>query len=356
MNQKIARENIKKDKEIAYFPILFFILAPSIILSVVSVCAIENTDITLNPAEAQDVWALVIGISDYGDAEKNLHGASVNSAKMINSTLIDIFGWSISHIRLLLDVESQVNDDVTKKEIQDGIDWLAMREKQNDTVLFYFSGHGSRDQSGEPEFLALNEAQSYSDFLSDDELASMLSQLQSNRVIVILDNCFSGGFAWDGTDKGDLAREGRIILTSCREDEYSYASGLQGGTDWKQRFTSYLVEGLVDGKTVEGAFHYASETITQTFQFVTVQHPQMYDGVNPITKSSPDVTLIVFGTVIPIAALAIVLFLMSNKRKPTAAQPGIVPSAYFCPVCNKSLVWMPQHQKLYCPNCKRQIA
>jgi len=354
MNRNAASANRRKSNKTVYLLILCFIVGPPLLFGAVLVYASQNTGVSLKASEAGDEWAVLIGISDYRGVGENLHGAPVNGAKTINSMLIDTFAWSSSHIRLLLDEEDKSYDDVTKTEIRDAIDWLTMRVGKNDTILFYYSGHGSRSQSGEPEYIAPNRAQSFSEYISDNELANMLSQVESNQMIVIIDACYSGGFAWDGASPGDLAKNGRIILASSREDEYSYAVGSQDGTEWKQRFTSYLVEGLNDGKTLEDAFKQAQEAVSKTYLSVPAQHPQMYDGLNP-TRLNLDAIGKMLGIVTLTATAALVLVFVNNRRSAFASQPHFLPSAYVCPVCNTSLAWIPQHQQLYCPNCKKRF-
>jgi hypothetical protein len=152
-------------------------------------------------------------------------------------------------------------------------------------------------------------------------------------VIIVLNSCYSGGFAWDGTNEGDLAKDGRMVLTSSREDEYSYTVGSQGDTEWRERFTFYLIEGLKNGKTVEGAFQYAQETVTKTSQINMPQHPQIYDGVNPI-KLNLDEIGTMLGIVTLLATSVLILVLIKNWRKPRASQPEIT----------TSLTWPPYKQ------------
>lgn len=353
MNQNTAGKKARVSRKIMYLLLLSLILGPPILFAVIAFCVAQNTDITLNVSGTENVWAVVIGICDYEDSAK-LQDGPINSAKLINSTLVDIFRWPRSHIRLLLDEEGSESDDVSKREIQNAVTWLANCEDQESTVLFYFSGHGWRNESGEPEYIVPGEARYLSEYVSDDELANMLNQLESKQTIVIIDSCESGGFAWDGDSRGDLAKDGRIILVSSREDEYSYIDPVPSITEWNHRFTWYLVQGFEEGKAVEKAFQYAQEKSSQTSQLVSPQHPQMYDGVSPITLNLDTVGK-ELGAITLVGGLCSVFMVIKNRRQSSASHPQTLPSAYVCPFCNENLAWIPHHKQLYCLKCKKRI-
>lgn len=90
----------------------------------------------------------------------------------------------------------------------------------NDTVVFFFSGHGNQvgDQNGDEadgsdETILLADGP-----VSDDELGSLL-QGGHARDFVALDSCYSGGFA------RDLARlENSVGFYASREDQVSYVA------------------------------------------------------------------------------------------------------------------------------------
>lgn len=96
-----------------------------------------------------------------------------------------------------------------------------------DLLVFFYSGHGGRsraaaidpsDPDGFGEYLALPEGSR----LTDDELAAALPG--RGRVLVVLDSCFSGGFARDTID-----RPGRAGIFACTEDATSLVWPGRGG-------------------------------------------------------------------------------------------------------------------------------
>lgn len=106
-----------------------------------------------------------------------------------------------------------------------------------DTVIVYFSGHGTRVANtlvtgeadpevgdGKDEVLLLRDS-----VLVDDELAVLLGRLQARRVIVILDSCYSG----HGTRGGKGARRSGLVAKvtpelNDREAKLRLLGGLGG--------------------------------------------------------------------------------------------------------------------------------
>jgi uncharacterized caspase-like protein len=154
----------------------------------------------------------------------------------------------------------------TANTIRDDLKWLAKAtaEDEKATALFYFSGHGER--------IAIDEQISHylipydcnpddldGTAISSTELARLLHAIRAPRLLVLLDNCYSGGvneikgvrmeqgIFKDGSGKEDkeyyeqLAQgEGRVIIASSRSTEKSQASSAMNNS----LFTHYLLEAL----------------------------------------------------------------------------------------------------------------
>src|SRR5512147_885709 len=93
--------------------------------------------------------ALLVGINDYapiGAGGPDLRGC-VNDVRDMAHTLnvLGIVPAAPGSMRLLTDGRA------TRKGIMDGLRWLLTGAKRNDTLVFYYSGHGSQlaDISGE---------------------------------------------------------------------------------------------------------------------------------------------------------------------------------------------------------------
>jgi hypothetical protein len=219
------------------------------------------------------------------------------------NTLVSLHNWREDHIIRLVDSEA------SKLGIINAIFNIAQVDNSDDVFLFFFSGHGTHGEDlsptdetdGSDEYICPwnSLTNSHENDIRDDEFEEILSYLDSNRRVVILDTCYSGGFPKaaeitiktkpdvgyatisDGFDK-DLNKAGYIVLTACDDNELSVEDGsLQNGV-----FTYYLVEGMNSGfpadtdldekVSAEESFDYTSP---RTTAFNPDQHPQMYDGI-----------------------------------------------------------------------------
>lgn len=98
-------------------------------------------------------------------------------------------------------------------------------------------------------------------FILDDELPSVFTGIQGN-LILVFDNCFSGGLAGPNEGTKDLIKattQPMIVLQSCGTNQRSAAAGVWpntlgpgGGTHWHGFFSGGLVEGLADSKVGPG--------------------------------------------------------------------------------------------------------
>jgi len=222
-------------------------------------------------------WALVVGCEHYTGQDDAKY--AISSAESVAFELSES-GWSVSLLR-----------DATADEIVNGLEEIAKKEDMDDVVLFYFSGHGSaapnltNPSQYDEAFIMASDGFDLGTQpqLGRYNLVHIFDSMFSEHIVLIFDSCHSGAFI---TAKYNLAKEGRIILASCREDESAWAKdSLRSGV-----FTYYLVQGLkgrADGEdgyakngevSAEEAFAYA-ERYTLNTPLKKPQHPQMYDGI-----------------------------------------------------------------------------
>jgi hypothetical protein len=140
--------------------------------------------------------AYLVGINDYrpaGAGGPDLNGC-INDVKDMANTLV-ICGFEPRNIRLCTDRSA------TRENIMKGLAWLTAKAAGNDSLVFYYSGHGSQvaDTNGD-EVDASDEILCPHDidfarrtYLTDDDLRACLSTLSSGTNLeVILDSCHSG--------------------------------------------------------------------------------------------------------------------------------------------------------------------
>ncbi len=146
---------------------------------------------------SKKLYALLIGINDYPEDVGKLYGCC-NDVNHMQDYLQD-------HFKSTLLIESLKNNDATRNNIIKLSREHLGKAGENDAVLFYYSGHGSREMSapGFKEFypdsldetLVCYDSRLQNGFdLADKELAALLAEIaQKNpHIAVILDCCHSG--------------------------------------------------------------------------------------------------------------------------------------------------------------------
>ncbi|MBD1909843.1 MULTISPECIES: ABC transporter substrate-binding protein [unclassified Leptolyngbya] len=194
--------------------------------------------------------ALLIGVSEY-EPGLNALPAAVNDVAAIQELLLnpEIGGFNKADVLVLNNPERQA--------MEESIEALFAGRHKDDLVLFFFSGHGIKDDAGRL-FLATRSTRKTaqgdlirSTAVSSNILHDCMNRSRSRRQVIILDSCFSGAFAEGLSAKDDntvdipaqLGGEGRAILTSSSSTQYSFE---HGGSELSL-YTRFLVEGIKTG-------------------------------------------------------------------------------------------------------------
>lgn len=161
--------------------------------------------------------AFLVGINDYapaGPGGSDLNGC-VNDVRDIANTLV-ICGFAPTNIRLCTD------SNATKEGILKGLNWLIKGAKKGDSLVFYYSGHGSQVvdiNSDEPdrqdEILCPHDIDfARRVYISDDELRKIFSRLDDSgaNLEVILDCCHSGTGTRELTAFRELPEESKVRI------------------------------------------------------------------------------------------------------------------------------------------------
>ena len=216
-----------------------------------------------------DVWALVVGISDYAEVNDLTYARA--DAEAFARWLLDS-GVPTDHIRLLLDaagtwpeLDGLSSELATLTKMRAKLEWLRRMAQPEDLVFVFFAGHGyqgtdddgDETTDGADEFLVLYDAEKSAlevTTLRDDEFGVFLDRIESNHVMVVFDSCYSGGQSRSlsggtrpvGDDFdifSDFSLEGKLVLAAAREDQ----EALEHEAFGHGVFTHFLLRGL-DGQ------------------------------------------------------------------------------------------------------------
>lgn len=141
--------------------------------------------------------ALLVGVNDYapiGSGGPDLQGC-VNDVKDMANTLnvLDIVHAVPRSMHILTDARA------TRAAILKGLVWLVTGAKKGDTLVFFYSGHGSyvadvdKDEIDKKDETICPHDYATAGMIKDDDLRSAFGKLPAGvNLDVLLDSCFSG--------------------------------------------------------------------------------------------------------------------------------------------------------------------
>lgn len=244
--------------------------------------------------------AVICGVSDYEGTSNDLTYCD-DDAKEFRDALLKGRNWELANTTLLL------NSQVTESNVRSAISTMGSRADSDDVCVFFFSGHGTQVPDTEPmdEKDGYDEGlcvYSFSETITDDELGDWIGQLPTDKYVVIIDTCHSGGhiksanargigdtipeegdgfaadfFAAATKDLDDLGHG--VVLTACKDSEYS----VEGAAWGNGLFTYHLLAGMdgpadanSDGAvSAEESYEYLRARVVQEN---SSQHPLLFDG------------------------------------------------------------------------------
>lgn len=206
---------------------------------------------------AQTTYALIAGVSAYQDSQMNLNNTT-KDAKDLKRALDAL------HVKSALLTSKYANyDNIVSK-----LEKIVATAKENDKIMFFFSGHGATGN-----FCTYDRLFPYSN------LVSILSKAKAKEIYCFVDACHSGSVHETTAGNYDWAKNRNMIFCmGCKPEEFSYESGWVGNGF----FTKSLLKGIRgkaarNGKiTLRSLFDYIYKDVTaHTRQYDQVQHPML---------------------------------------------------------------------------------
>jgi hypothetical protein len=199
--------------------------------------AFRETGVEVNRQMAGGrVFAVLVGVSDYGGTANNLAFTAEDATKL---------GQTLQENGVLAEGSIVLTDaQATVTNVRQAFQRVAALAGPEDTFLFFFSGHGvqrrgaanATEPDGYEELIVLRDGE-----VSDDELAGWFGQVRARVSLLAIDSCFSGGFARDVVSRPNVMGvfSSEEDLTSSVADKfraggylsYFLRSGLAGGSD-----------------------------------------------------------------------------------------------------------------------------
>jgi uncharacterized caspase-like protein len=254
--------------------------------------------------EVGRVWVVAIGISKYQDPTiTGLRYADADAR-----AVYEYFRLKLPESQVFL----RVNEEATLREIKSllGTQLVAQAFDPKDTVILYFAGHGMRDRvtpNLDPYFLPYDARSNdlYSSAFEMNEVTGLLRRLIPDRVVVLIDSCFSGAAGgrspYDPKAEGDRALfsdefldlmahagQGRAVLTASGPDEAAQEDpDLGHGV-----FTYHLLEGLKGAADTIPAGEITPDgniTIFEIYKYISSKVNKATGGRQTPMLKAPDV-------------------------------------------------------------------
>jgi uncharacterized caspase-like protein len=250
------------------------------------------------------VWLAVVGISDYRDPSLvDLEFAAADAVAV--HALYRQLGVPNEQIIELL------NGNATLANIKRtlGTDLVKNAANPDDMVIIYLAGHGEReadrssaDSDGYSKYFLpydINLADLFGSALSMEELSRILQRLRSERVVLIIDSCFSGAaggrtpYEPNNASRGVITSEflsrmansgkGRVILTASDSHEVARESTAKG----HGIFTYFLLEGLSGIADID---HDGRVDVDEIYRYVSQKVGDASHGMQNPMRKSPNLT------------------------------------------------------------------
>jgi len=181
------------------------------------------------------VRALIVGVSDYSQTEHKDLAFCVNDISAVEKAFINGLNVEASNI-----YTCGKTGAVSRKELASACANLMTISSCDDTVLFYFSGHGAVSRTGHQ--LELSDTH-----VKTQEMIAFLESVPAKNKVIFLDCCMAGDFTVNvpavfnlNSTADEFAGNGYAVIASSGASQISYGHPEKS----LSLFTSFLCEVL----------------------------------------------------------------------------------------------------------------
>lgn len=227
-------------------------------------------------------WIFMVAVEDYAETDDVIFAK--RSAVALKKVMQTRFGIDERHTYALID------EKATSGAIKDKLRAMLQNVKEEDTIYFYYSGHGIPAKSGDAYILPQDKIVDFIDkdpFFKLENIYAMLSESKAKHSFAFIDSCFSGKtddvLVFKGVAPGLIQSKKAAydetkmtIITAGLNDEFSnmYKSKRY------RLFSYYLTEALIDNiSDVELLYKKVNYKVAQQSNEMGdryTQNPQIY--------------------------------------------------------------------------------
>jgi uncharacterized caspase-like protein len=229
----------------------------------------------------ETLWCISIGVSQYQDKTLNPLPYSMTDCQGFAKAIEKATAKKFPKQEIIIYHENALKPNLS--EIRASLDKIVANANSQDTIIFYFAGHGVPDNHSSQALLCLADTQRTNILntgLAMQELLEKLASAKASQQLIILDACHSGSLTLRQSLTPNLlkqlqqasSKQSFYALLSCDQDQESYEfPQLEHGL-----FTYYLIRGL-QGEAVDNN---GEIEVNSLYKYVYHQTLQYIDKLN----------------------------------------------------------------------------
>lgn len=189
-------------------------------------------------------YALIVGINDYSSPKWPSLDSAIKGADALKA-MLETHNFKVEHL---------YDADASKANILAKVNEIMSKAGKQDRFLFYFAGHGARDQSKVNGYLVPQGGTDYSDYIPLVDIVNLAKKVDAKHQLYILDACYAGFIKTRGgpgmNTKDPLYLQkatseiARMAITSGGKNEKVLDSG---GPNGHSPFTGHFLMGIQKG-------------------------------------------------------------------------------------------------------------
>jgi tetratricopeptide (TPR) repeat protein len=214
-------------------------------------------------AELPRLFAVAIGVGDYNDPELPKLKYTTKDARDFSKVLRTKKDYPYQDVQ----VKTICDEEATREDFYEAMEWLKQESSPTDVCIFFYAGHGYRDEKDRFYFMNYGSSTSklYNCFSSNDFRQAV--EDINGKLIVFVDACYSGALMGGNRSAASnhfveqlrRTKNGMVMYASSASDTKS-----KENEDWKNgAFTKALVDAFNGAARTDGDIGLSTQQLDQ---------------------------------------------------------------------------------------------
>ena len=214
-------------------------------------------------AELPRLFAVAIGVGDYNDPELPKLKYTTKDARDFSKVLSTKKDYPYQDVQ----VKTICEEEATREDFYEAMEWLKQESSPTDVCIFFYAGHGYRDEKDRFYFMNYGSSTSklYNCFSSNDFRQAV--EDINGKLIVFVDACYSGALMGGNRSAASnhfveqlrRTKNGMVMYASSASDTKS-----KENEDWKNgAFTKALVDAFNGAARTDGDIGLSTQQLDQ---------------------------------------------------------------------------------------------